>query len=231
MTSCLVFTNLEMHHPVPETLGRLSSLPVTVAVDTICRDLQITRRTLALALFPLCTLYPSEASRWSAARAAREFIQPKHTRLGRFKPFSIVSANKLAQSHQFVLRRNLPLIRTIGQNAGMTQIFPHVLSPTLPLTQADAQECRKMAVAQASLLRSPESLAEILLRASVLSGDRRKVRYPRLRKAVEAGLEPASVLSAKQPRGKKRRSGNNAVTPDLPDEVTARLSRNSLKFA
>lgn len=78
---------------------------------------------------------------------------------------------------------------------------------------------------EASLIHWPESLAEILLRASVLSGDRRKVRYPRLRKAVEAGLEDRSVLSAKQPKGKKRQSVNNAVTPDLPDEVTARLSR------
>ena len=82
-----------------------------------------------------------------------------------------------------------------------------------------------MAIAQASLLRSPESLAEILLRASTIAQDRRKTRYPRLRKAVADGLEPASVLSAKQPKGKKRRSGNNAITPDLPDEVTARLSR------
>ena len=101
-----------------------------------------------------------------------------------------------------------------------------------------------MGVAQASLLRSPDSLAEIpahinqlgtslaeiLLRASVLGGDRRKVRYPRLRKAVEAGLEDASVLSAKQPKGKKRRNttltkaAHEGVKPQLTDDIEGRLS-------
>ena len=84
-----------------------------------------------------------------------------------------------------------------------------------------------MNVTQASLIRSPESLAEILLRASVLAGDRRKVRYPRLRKAVESGLEDISVLSAKQPKGKRRKLNNadvnTAVDPQLPADVAARL--------
>ena len=244
VTACVVFTYLETHHAAPQDdPRRVSSLPVTVNVDQICRDLQVTRRTLALALFPLCTLYPSEASRWSAARAAREFIQPNHSRLGRFKPYSIVSANKLAHSHELVLRRNVPLIRTIGQNAGMTQGFPHHLDPSPSSQQTEAQECCKMGVAQAALLRTPESLAEIparvsqlgeslaeiLMRASVLGGDRRKVRYPRLRKAVEAGLEDASILKAKQPKGKRRnttltKAVNEGVNPQLPEEIEGRLS-------
>jgi hypothetical protein len=224
IASCLVFTYLEIHHPAPpDAPGRISSLPVTVPVNTMCQDLQVTRRTLALALFPLSTLYTSEASRWSAARAAREFIQPNHSRLGRFKPYSIVSANKLAHSHELVLRRNLPLIRTISQKAGMTQGFPNVFAATPPNTQADSQECRKVGVAMPTLLQSPESLAEILMRASTLSQDRRKVRYTRLRKAVESGLEPASVLSAKQSKGKRRKLNNVGVDPQLPDDVAARL--------
>ena len=68
-----------------------------------------------------------------------------------------------------------------------------------------------------------ESLAEILLRASTIAQDRRKTRYPRLRKAVEAGLEPASVLSAKQPKGKRRNLNNVGGDPQLPDDVAARL--------
>ena len=228
VTSCLVFTYLEMHFPAPQDYpDRVSSLPVTVSPATLCRDLQISHRTLALALFPLCTLYSSEANRWSAARAAREFIQPNHSRLGRIKPYSIVSANKLAHSHEFILRRNVPLIRTISRDAGMTQGFPHVFATTVPRTQSDLQECRKMDVTQASLLRSPESLAEILLRASVLAQDRRKVRYPRLRKAVASGLEDASVLSAKQQKGKRKRKRSDAVIPNLPDEIAARLSRKT----
>ncbi len=78
---------------------------------------------------------------------------------------------------------------------------------------------------KSALLHSPETLVEILMRASTIAQDRRKVRYPRLRKAVEAGLEPAGVLSAKQPKGKRKRRRNDAVVPDLPDEITARLSR------
>ena len=49
-----------------------------------------------------------------------------------------------------------------------------------------------------------------------------------MRKAIEAGLEPASVLSAKQPKGKKRK-GNIAITPDLPEEITRRLSRGTVE--
>ena len=232
VTTCVVFTYLEIHHAAPQdTMSRVSSLPVTVSVGTICRDLRVSRRTLALALFPLSTLYTSEASRWSAARAAREFIQPNHSRLGRIKPFSIVSANKLAHSHELILRRNLPLIRTISQNAGMTQGFPHFHTAAPPVPENQAEECRKMAVVQSALLQSPESLVEILMRASTIAQDRRKVRYPRLRKAVAAGLEDASVLSAKQPKGKRRNikltDTNAAVAPQLPDEVAARLSRKT----
>ena len=49
----------------------------------------------------------------------------------------------------------------------------------------------------------------------------------RLRKAVESGLEDPSAMSAKQPKGKKRNNqvtrSNEAVDPQLPDEVMARL--------
>lgn len=79
----------------------------------------------------------------------------------------------------------------------------------------------------ASFFSQQESLAEIMLRASTLAGDRRHSRYSRLRKAVASGLEDRSVLSAKQPKGKVRRNKltkvNEAVEPDLPDEVRQRL--------
>ena len=60
---------------------------------------------------------------------------------------------------------------------------------------------------------------DVLLRASQLSQDRRTLRYPRLRAAVEAGLEPASVLSAKQPKRKRRKAHNQAVDPVLPEAL------------
>ena len=92
-----------------------------------------------------------------------------------------------------------------------------------------SRELIKVISLQSALLHSPESLAEILMRASTIAQDRRKVRYTRLRKAVEAGLEPPSVLRAKQPKGKRRNikltDANAAVDPQLPSEVTARLAK------
>jgi hypothetical protein len=76
------------------------------------------------------------------------------------------------------------------------------------------------------LVTQPYKLAEILLRGSQLSVDRRKLRYLRLRKAVASGLEDQSVLSAKQPKRKNKLTHvNEAVEPDLPDEVRARLKK------
>lgn len=52
------------------------------------------------------------------------------------------------------------------------------------------------------------------------------MRYARLRKAVDAGLEDASVLSAKQPKRKRLNlQGSNAVEPELPEDVAARLDK------
>jgi len=64
---------------------------------------------------------------------------------------------------------------------------------------------------------------EILERASVLGGDRRKTRYERARAAVANGLAPASVLSAKQPKGKRHNLANQAVDPVLPEAQKKRI--------
>lgn len=69
-------------------------------------------------------------------------------------------------------------------------------------------------------------MAEIMLRGSVLASDRRSLRYPRLRKAVEDGLEEREVLSAKQPKRKmKLQTAVEAVEPVLPDAVADRLMK------
>ena len=66
-------------------------------------------------------------------------------------------------------------------------------------------------------------IIEFLERASLLGGDRRKVRYSRLRAAVANGLAPVSVLSAKQPKGKRRKVHNQAVDPVLPEALKKRI--------
>ena len=92
----------------------------------------------------------------------------------------------------------------------------------LPKPSTDLARAMMLA---AALVSSPDSLAGILLRGSVLAGDRRRVRYGRLRKAVADGLEEPGVLSAKQP---KRRiinlpRSNDGVEPQLPEDVAGRL--------
>jgi len=72
-----------------------------------------------------------------------------------------------------------------------------------------------------------ELIADILLRASVLSGDRRKTRYSRLRSAIANGLVPASALSVKQPKGKKRKVSNEAADPVLPEALIRRITDHS----
>lgn len=232
IASCLVFTYLEIHYPAPQdTQGRTSSLPVTVDVETVCRDLKMNRRTLRFALIPLCTLYREEAKRWSAARSAREFFNHRHSRLGKIKPFSCVTDNRsLDRTHTLTIRRNNPFIAKILADAAITRLSDmQLITQTLAPTQPDATSANKypeITARRNDLGGLTESLAEILLRASALAGDRRKIRYPRLRKAVESGLEDASVLSAKQPKGRKRiKCINVGVEPELPEEVAARFNK------
>ena len=56
VTACLVFTYLEIHHPSPrDESDRPLNTPITLHLDQISEDLQISRRTLFTAL---CSLQP-----------------------------------------------------------------------------------------------------------------------------------------------------------------------------
>ena len=228
IASCLVFTYLEIHYPAPQdTQGRTSSLPVTVDVETVCRDLQTTRRTLALALFPISVLYRDEARRWSSARSAREFLHRSAKRHGVHKVYSVVAEQTFDTVTHFILRRNAPFLAATLAKCGISALCN--LEPDTPAftqTRKTLITDEKMTSARNDLGGLTESLAQILLRASALAGDRRKIRYPRLRKAVESGLEDASVLSAKQPKGRKRiKCINVGVEPELPQDVAARFNK------
>jgi hypothetical protein len=68
-----------------------------------------------------------------------------------------------------------------------------------------------------------EKIVAALERANALAGDGRKTRYERLRAAVVNGLAPASVLSVKQPKGKRRTVHNQAEDPVLPEALKKRI--------
>src|ERR1039458_2508270 len=75
VTASLVLTYLEIHHPAPpDPCGGLSRAPVTLDLDAVAADLQVTRRTLLVNLSILGTWWPTELARCSAARAGREFL-------------------------------------------------------------------------------------------------------------------------------------------------------------
>lgn len=224
--SCAVFvTYLEMRFPAPQdSPERVSSLPVMVSCQQMMDELQIGRRTLTLNLHAISRVYRQEAKRWACARAAREFINQHHRVKGTRKLYSLVCDKGLDSAHHFILRRNLPYMRQIFKDTGITHLAAFTVTYSRPrdscTSQETASEYNKLPEAPA-LVSRPSTLVDLLLEASQLSGDRRRVRYPRLRKAVADGLEPKSVLSAKQP--KRRKSVSEAVEPELPEEITGRL--------
>ncbi len=93
VTACLIFTYLEIYQPSPrDESGRPLNTAVTLHLDQISEDLQISRRTLFTALCVLATRWRSDEERWAARRAGREFLKPEHTRNGRWKLYSITGA-------------------------------------------------------------------------------------------------------------------------------------------
>ena len=72
VTGALVLTYLEIYHPpLQDASGALLSAPVTLHLDQISEDLQISRRTLFTALCVLAARWGSEEAR---ARAAADNV-------------------------------------------------------------------------------------------------------------------------------------------------------------
>jgi len=262
VTASLVLTYLEIHHPAPRDTSnqryqRVTSLPVTLNLDAVAADLQVSRRTLNVNLSVLCTWWPTEKARWLAARACREFLNPDHSRYGRWKFYSATGSKTWRPGTIIQLRRNFRHLNLLLRDAGIATLAVPVPTIAIPVPML-AENGISASAAYASCKK--ESLADILLRASVLSGDRtvpasasyapvfsardmpanarvielleranvlagdwRKTRYSRLRAAVANGLAPASVLSAKQPKRKRRNVPNQAVDPVLPEALKRRI--------
>ena len=95
---CMVLTYLEIYYPAPQDAsGTVLRAPVTLHLDRVSEDLQISRRTLFTALCVLAARWGSEEARGRAARAGREFLNPAHTRNGHWKFYSVTGAIGMSQ--------------------------------------------------------------------------------------------------------------------------------------
>ena len=205
VTGALVLTYLEIYHPPSQDAsGTLLCAPVTLHLDKISEDLQISRRTLFTALCVLAARWGSEEARARAARAGREFLNPAHTINGRTKFYSVTGAIGYIPHTKVQLRRNFPLISYTLQNAGITSLAHQEF---IGIDRFKTLDAAAISAPTAHILAQKESLSEILLRTSELAGDRRSTRYPRLRAAVGAGLLPVNALKVRRNAGKHSSDG------------------------
>ncbi|MDE2101020.1 MAG: hypothetical protein KGL39_27485 [Patescibacteria group bacterium] len=218
VTSAILVAYFEMRFPAPQdALTRIASLPVTVPLDTVADALQISRRTLGQALCAICRVFPSEDRRSGAARVAREFLMPNHTRFGKIKLYSMICSGYITRVRTIILRRNLPMFRAHVEILGISSTYS-------PFKPENTQTVHAQQVIQPEQLAFPDgarartshsvSLAELLLRGSELAGDRRRTRYDRERKASGKPAKRRNTTLTKP---------NHGVEPELPEEVTGRL--------
>src|SRR5579871_6379281 len=138
VTASLLFTYLEIHHPAPrETSGAILATPVTLDLDSVAADLQVSRRTLCVNLSVLCTWWPTELARSSAARAGREFINPNHSRYGRWKFYSATGSKTWRPGTIIQLRRNFSMIENLLRDAGISTLSVPVPSIAFPVPKLD----------------------------------------------------------------------------------------------
>lgn len=192
VTASLVLTYLEIHHPAPQdSIGAILTTPVTLNLDAVATDLQVSRRTLLVTLSVLCAWWPTEEARCRAARASREFLNPDHTRYGRWKFYSATGSKTWRPGTIIQLRRNFGHLAVLFRDAGIATLTvpaPAIVFPVPAMGEAGVSPSTAHAQQQKM------TIAEIALRASANSGDRRKTRYSRLRAAPEPGPTPASAL-------------------------------------
>ena len=206
VAATLVLTYLEIHHLATQgNQWATSSLPVTISMDDLAAGLRVSRRTILRCLGYIATWYKDDRARWCAARAGREFLQPNHKRFGTVKPYSVVGPRNFRPGIVLQLRRNLPYLGHMLQQAGMKAIPPAQNDQDVIGRNLDHSG---ILVHTPSIVAQKKSLAEILLRGSALAGDRRKTRYQRER---QSGV---------------RRSNSKAIDPALPDAIVRRLKNS-----
>jgi hypothetical protein len=206
VNAALVVTYLEMKYPSPlPEPPRRYGLPSGVNFAQMADDLAIDRRTLGLAFLCVSTWFSTEKERLGAVRAGREFLDQKHSRFPKLKLYSIVANREWRGLQTLTLRRNWPMLtKTLTECGVMHYVEPH------RLPRRDYAEI----AAQASGLGRSSAFEKLV---AVVNEDRRKTRYVRLRKAIDAGLAHPDELKRKQPE-------TEAVDPQL-DELVKRLMR------
>lgn len=121
VTGAIILTYLEIYYPPPQDeSGSVLRASVSIHLDRISEDLQISRRTLYTALCVLAARWRNEEARSAAGRTGREFLNPAHTINGRYKPYSITGAIGYIPHTIVQLRRNFPLLKAVLQNAEIT---------------------------------------------------------------------------------------------------------------
>ena len=200
VTGALVLTYLEIYHPPSQDAsGALLRAPVTLHLDQISEDLQISRRTLFTALCVLAARWGSEEARARAARAGREFLNPAHTINGQVKFYSVTGAIGYVPHTIGPTPAKLPTHlchAPKGRNhfARATRVYRHRPFQDIGRRRHFSANCAHSGTKRITL---GDSVAGI-----VLAGDRRSTRYPRLRAAVGAGLLPANALKVRRNAGK-----------------------------
>jgi hypothetical protein len=187
---------LETHYPAPQDSShqkfqRVTSLPVRLDSERMCAELQVARRTLVLTLSILSTWFSGEAQRSRAHGASREFIKQNDERFRKDKFYSLTGPRNYRYPQTWILRRNIPLISATLRNANILNAIT-----CAPLTTANVQsniDAGKRVLTVNDMPGSAQIVAA-LERANVLAGDRRKVRYSRLKAGIEHGLVPESVI-------------------------------------
>ena len=177
-TNAMVLTYLEMCHPAPQDPnGAILDRPVTIDCDAACERLQISRRTLHVALRCLGAWFLTEDARGRAERVARAFINADHSRYGMVKFYSVVGSRHFFDpGRQLSIKRNFPHFNALFQRSGLAPQLSDVYSavscdsPNPPFNEIGASSC------------SARSLPELLRKAMPAWGDRRAERWERWRR-------------------------------------------------
>lgn len=123
VTISLVVCYLEIHHPAPilesEAPTGRNNAPVYLDCDAVCANLGVSLRTLHISLCCISTWWGSEEERSRAARAGREFLNPNHSRYGRWKFYSATGSKTWRPGTIIQLRRNFAHLDNLMQNAGI----------------------------------------------------------------------------------------------------------------
>jgi hypothetical protein len=186
-TNAMVLTYLEMLHPAPQDAnGDPTNEPVTIDCDQACEDIQVSRRTLHVALRCLSTWFLTEHMRSRAERAGRAFINEFHSLYPNIKAYSVVGPKVSSQPHvRLSLKRNVPRLNALFQIAGVAFLqSPSALTLSINIPAP--------VIIGVSAYRSPVlSLPSLLQSIMPDWGDRRRERWDRWRR--ENGRKPTNL--------------------------------------